>query len=76
VPIETLEELLVNALVHREYFILSGVKIFIFDDRIEKISPGTLPNTLTIDNIKIGSFIPRNPMLFTNTRYLLPFVGV
>lgn len=37
---------------------------------------GKLPNTLTIDNIKIGTSIPRNPILFTNARYILPFVGV
>lgn len=53
-----------------------SIKVFIFDNRIEIISPGKLPNTLTIDNIKIGISIPRNPLLFTNARFLLPFVGV
>ena len=76
IPIETIEELLVNALIHREYFVLSSVKVFIFDNRIEIISPGSLPNTLKIDNIKIGTSIPRNPILFTNARYILPFAGV
>lgn len=76
IPIETIEELLVNALIHRDYFISSSIKVFIFDNRIEIISPGKLPNTLTIDNIKIGTSIPRNPILFTNARYVLPFVGV
>ncbi|MCA9485581.1 MAG: putative DNA binding domain-containing protein, partial [Nanoarchaeota archaeon] len=75
IPIETIEELLVNALIHRDYFISSSIKVFIFDNRIEIISPGKLPNTLTIDNIKIGTSIPRNPILFTNARYILPFVG-
>jgi predicted HTH transcriptional regulator len=76
IPTETIKELLVNALIHRDYFILSSIKIFIFDNRIEIVSPGKLPNTLTIDNIKIGTSIPRNPILFTNARYVLPFVGV
>ncbi|MFT5917465.1 MAG: ATP-dependent DNA helicase RecG [Bacteroidia bacterium] len=76
IPIQTIEELLVNALIHRDYFILSSIKVFIFDNRVEIISPGKLPNTLTIDNIKIGTSIPRNPILFTNARYILPFVGV
>jgi len=76
IPIQTIEELFVNALIHRDYFILSSIKVFIFDNRIEIISPGRLPNTLTIDNIKIGTSIPRNPILFTNARYILPFVGV
>ena len=76
VPLETLQELLVNALVHRDYFILSSIKVFIFDNRIEIISPGKLPNTLTVEHIKMGTSMPRNPILFTNARYLLPFVGV
>lgn len=76
IPLETIEELLVNALVHRDYFILSSIKVFIFDNRIEIISPGKLPNTLTVDHIKMGTSMPRNPILFTNARYIIPFVGV
>lgn len=76
IPIETIEELLVNTLVHRDYFIHSSIKVLIFDNRIEIISPGKLPNTLTIENIKAGTSIPRNPILFSNVRYILPFVGV
>lgn len=75
-PIETIEELLVNAFVHRDYFINTSIKVFIFDNRIEIISPGILPNTLTIKNIKAGTSIPRNPIIFSNVRYILPFVGV
>lgn len=76
IPVETIEELLVNALVHRDYFIHSSIKVFLFDNRIEIVSPGKLPNTLTIENIKAGTSIPRNPILFSNVRYILPFVGV
>ena len=75
-PIETIEELLVNAFVHRDYFINTSIKVFIFDNRIEIVSPGKLPNTLTIENIKAGTSIPRNPIIFSNVRYILPFVGV
>lgn len=76
IPKETIEELLVNSIVHRDYFINSTIKVFVFDNRIEIISPGSLPNTLSIANIKSGTSIPRNPIIFTNIRYLLPFVGV
>jgi len=76
IPIETIEELLVNTLIHRDYFIHSSIKVFLFDNRIEIASPGKLPNTLTIENIKAGTSIPRNPILFSNVRYILPFVGV
>ncbi|MFO7862901.1 MAG: putative DNA binding domain-containing protein [Salinivirgaceae bacterium] len=76
IPIEAIIELLVNALVHRDYFINSSIKVFIFDDRIEIISPGKLPNTLTIENIKLGTSVIRNPILYSNVPYLLPFQGV
>ncbi|MGB0427962.1 MAG: RNA-binding domain-containing protein [Flavobacteriales bacterium] len=75
IPLETIEELLINALIHRDYFINSSIKVFIFDNRIEIISPGKLPNTLTIENIKAGISIIRNPILYSNARYLLPFKG-
>ncbi|MCX6250585.1 MAG: putative DNA binding domain-containing protein [Bacteroidetes bacterium] len=76
IPREALEEIVVNSLVHRDYFLSSTIKVFIFDDRIEIISPGKLPNNLTIENIKAGTSNARNPILFTNARYLVPFVGV
>ena len=66
VPREALEELLVNALIHRDYFIKSSIKVFIFDNRIEIISPGKLPNSLTVEKIKSGTSISRNPILFSN----------
>lgn len=76
IPIETIQELLVNALVHRDYFINSSIKVFVFDNRIEIISPGRLPNTLSIENIKTGTSVIRNPILYSNVPYLLPFQGV
>ena len=65
IPNIVFEELLVNALVHRDYFISSPVRIFILDDRIEIVSPGHLPNNLTVDSIKIGSSNIRNPIIAT-----------
>ena len=62
IPQEVFEEVLVNALIHRDYFIQSTIKIFIYSDRIEIVSPGKLPNSLTIDNIANGISIARNPV--------------
>jgi len=76
IPKEALEELTANALIHRNYYIKSSVKVFIFDNRIEIISPGKLPNSLTAEKIKSGTSIARNPILFSNARYMLPFTGV
>ena len=54
IPQIVFEELLVNALIHRDYFISSFIRIFIFEDKIEIISPGHLPNNLTIEKIGYG----------------------
>lgn len=76
IPGIVLEELLVNALVHRDYFINSSIKLFIFDNRIEIISPGKLPNTLTIENIKSGISVARNPVIHSTAQYILPYSGL
>ena len=76
IPEVVFVEILVNALIHRNYFIASPIKIFIFDNRIEIISPGTLPNSLTIENIKNGNSIARNPILISFGTKLLPYRGI
>lgn len=76
VPYEVFEELIVNSLVHRDYFINSTIKVFIFSDRIEIISPGKLPNSLTVENIMSGISIPRNPILQTMAQHELPYKGL
>ena len=75
IPYESLTEYVVNALVHRSLNIKSPIRIFIFDNRVEIHSPGTLPNGLTIEDVKNGTSMPRNMFLFTNANYLLPYTG-
>lgn len=76
VPKIAIEELVINALVHRDYFITAPVRIFIFSDRIEIISPGNLPNNLTIENIKRGNSNIRNPILTSFATKILPYRGL
>jgi len=76
VPYEVFEELIVNAMIHRDYFINSTIKVFIFTDRIEITNPGKLPNALTIENIISGVAIQRNPILQTMAQHTLPYKGL
>ena len=47
-------EAVVNAVAHRDYSIFgSKIRFFMFDDRLEIFSPGSLPNTVTIDSIAL-----------------------
>lgn len=75
IPRIVFEELVTNALVHRNYFISAPVRIFIFSDRIEIISPGHLPNNLTTANIKAGNSNTRNPILASFAYQILPYRG-
>lgn len=76
IPYSSLVEFTVNALVHRSLNLKAPVRIFIFDNRVEIHSPGDLPNGLTVDDIKLGTSMPRNMFLFNNAIYLLPYTGV
>lgn len=64
-----------EALVHRSLNAKAPIRIFIFDDRVEIHSPGTLPNGLSVDDIVVGTSMPRNMFLFTNAIHLLPYTG-
>jgi ATP-dependent DNA helicase RecG len=76
IPNETLEELIANAIIHRDYFIQAPIRIFVFQNRVEIISPGHLPNNLTIENIKSGNSNIRNPILASFATKLLPYRGI
>ncbi|MHB8252666.1 MAG: Fic family protein [Acidiferrobacter sp.] len=76
VPEEVFEELLVNALVHRDYFISAPIRLLIFTDRVEIISPGHLPNHLDAEQIRYGLSNLRNPALASHAFHMLPYHGL
>lgn len=61
-PSEALKEILVNAVIHRDYSLNDDIHVRIFDNRIEIQSPGRLPGYMTIDNLYKDRF-SRNPNL-------------
>ena len=71
-----LQELVQNALTHRDYSINAPVRVFIFDNRIEIISPGCLPNSLTIENIKLGNAVVRNNLMVSYASKLMYYKGL
>jgi ATP-dependent DNA helicase RecG len=75
VPEIVINELLINALIHRDYFIHDSIKLFVFDDRIEIKSPGRLPNSLTTEQIKTGVSRRRNHILASYALDVLPYRG-
>ena len=71
-----LEEILQNALIHRDYFKNAPIRILILDNRVEIISPGKLPNNLTIENIKYGNVVIRNNLIASFGTKMLPYRGL
>jgi len=63
-PEEAVREAVVNALVHRDYSITgTDIMLSIFSDRLEVVSPGCLPNTVSTEGMKAGMRYARNQTL-------------
>jgi len=63
-PDRVFRELLVNASVHRNYSLYGAqTRVFLFEDRLEAISPGRLPNTVSVEKLRVGTSFARNPVL-------------
>lgn len=75
IPEIVFTELLTNALIHRDYFIKDTIKLFIFENRIEIISPGRLPNNLTVEQMIKGIRKKRNDILDSLAPALLQYKG-
>ena len=59
-PLNALREAIINALIHRNYQETADVRVFIFDNRVEVISPGTFPEGVSPDE---PTHKPVNPTL-------------
>jgi len=63
-PSDAVREAVVNALVHRDYLLSStDVELSIYNDRIEIVSPGRLPNGITPSRMLVGCRAARNQLL-------------
>ena len=76
ISIVAMEEILQNALVHRDYFKNAPVRLLVFDNRIEIISPGKLPNSLTVEEVKYGNPVIRNNQIALFASHTLPYSGL
>jgi predicted HTH transcriptional regulator len=73
---KALEEVVVNALLHRDYSKNAAIRLLIFKDRVEIINPGSLFNHLTVENIKNGNSASRNYLLVSFGTKVLPYSGI
>lgn len=63
-PLDAVREAIVNAVAHRDYTItVMDIELSLYSDRIEVISPGRLPNTVTVDKMRAGYRASRNELI-------------
>lgn len=71
-PPETIWEILVNAVIHRDYSIYDDIHVLIFNNRIEITSPGRLPGYVTVDNILDARFSRNSKIVRMLNKYRNP----
>ena len=69
-PIDSVRELIANAVAHRSYLEPGNIQVAIFDDRLEVTSPGMLLNTVSIEKMKEGYSKLRNPAIASAFAYM------
>lgn len=62
-PEEALREALMNSLVHRDYSYSASTLVSVYNDRIEFVSVGGLPDGVEVADIMLGLSVCRNPKL-------------
>lgn len=63
-PLDAIREAVVNAVAHRDYTItVTDIELSIYSDRLEVISPGRLPNTVTVEKMRAGCRATRNELV-------------
>ena len=63
IPERALREAIVNCYCHRDWTLSGDIKIEFYDDRVQIFSPGSLPDGLTLENIKMGMVAKRNKII-------------
>jgi ATP-dependent DNA helicase RecG len=67
-PWEALREVVINALVHRDWTISVDIELSVYADRLEIISPGKMQNSMTIEKMNAGQRLRRNQLIMNILR--------
>ena len=76
IPEAAFREAIANALIHRAWDVESQIKVSMFDNRIEIISPGGLPSGITEDEYLSGKLSVLRNRNLANVFYRLGFVEI
>lgn len=76
IPEAAFREAIANALIHRVWDVDSQIRVSMFDDRIEVVSPGGLPSGITEDEYLSGKLSVLRNRNLANVFYRLGFVEI
>ena len=76
IPEEAFREAMANALIHRAWDVESQIRVLMFDDRVEIVSPGGLPSGITETEYLSGRISVLRNRNLANVFYRLGFVEI
>ncbi|CCY12440.1 predicted transcriptional regulator containing an HTH domain and an uncharacterized domain shared with the mammalian protein Schlafen [Clostridium sp. CAG:81] len=76
IPEAAFREAIANALIHRVWDVDSQIRVSMFDDRIEIVSPGGLPSGITEEEYLFGKLSVLRNRNLANVFYRLGFVEI
>ena len=76
IPEAAFREAIANALIHRVWDVESQIRVLMFDDRIEIVSPGGLPSGITVEEYLSGKLSVLRNRNLANVFYRLGFVEI
>ena len=76
IPEAAFREAIANALIHRVWDVESQIRVLMFDDRIEVVSPGGLPSGITEEEYLSGRISVLRNRNLANVFYRLGFVEI
>ena len=69
-PVDSIRELIANAVIHRSYLVPARVQVALYDDRLEVTYPGMLIGGFTIKDLKAGCCLARNRGIVNALTYM------
>lgn len=69
-PVDSIRELIANAVAHRSYLDPGNIQVALYDNRLEITSPGMLMNGVTIEKMKEGYSKIRNRAIANAFSYM------
>lgn len=69
-PMDSIREIISNAVCHRSYLSPGSIQVAVYDDRVEVTSPGRLSPDFTVEQLLEGNFHIKNLSIYAAFQYM------